>query len=289
MFKERGYNSWVVIVLSYIFTTVGILLAALALEGFLIPNKIIDGGITGISIILSYITKPSVSFFIIIINIPFIIFGLKNLGKEFLIRCTYSMGLFSILLQIFSEISPITNDVLLATVFGGMLLGIGVGFVIRYGACLDGVEIIAILINKTSSFSVGQVILLINLAIYLVAGIVFGWDRALYSMMTYFITFKIIDIVAEGLEQAKAAMIITNHGDEIANTIYKRLGRTVTFIEGEGLISGKKVVLYVVVTRIELRELKKIVEKDDISAFMTITDVSEIVGHHIKQNGKINT
>ena len=106
--------------------------------------------------------------------------------------------------------------------------------------------------------------------------------------MTYFITYKIIDIVSEGLEQAKAALIITNYGEEIATSIYKRLGRTVTFIEGEGLISGKKVVLYVVVTRIELRELKKIVEDDDVSAFMTITDVSEIVGQHIKDKESLN-
>ena len=105
--------------------------------------------------------------------------------------------------------------------------------------------------------------------------------------MTYFITYKIIDIVSEGLEQAKSALIITNHGDEIANSIYKKLGRTVTFIEGEGLISGKKVVLYVVVTRIELRELKKIIEDDDVSAFMTITDVSEIVGQHIKKKDSV--
>ena len=176
--------------------------------------------------------------------------------------------------------------VIVTRYFGGILLGIGVGFVIRYGACLDGVEIVAILINKKTSFSVGQVILLVNLVIYIVAGIIFGWDRALYSILTYTITFKIIDMVSEGLEQAKSALIITNHGDEIARTIYKKLGRTVTFIEGEGLISGKKVVLYVVVTRIELRELKRIVEEDDISAFMTITDVSEIVGNHIKnKNG----
>ena len=130
---------------------------------------------------------------------------------------------------------------------------------------------------------------MVNLIIYIVAGVLFGWDRALYSIMTYFITFKIIDIVSEGLEQAKAALIITNHGDDIANTIYKRLGRTVTFIEGEGLISGKKVVLYVVVTRIELRELKKIVEEDDLSAFMTITDVSEIVGNHIKDKSGLES
>ena len=287
MFKNKEYNSWVVTVLSYMFITIGILLASLALEIFLIPNRIIDGGITGISIILSFLTNINLSIFIIVINIPFLLLGFKHLGKNFLIRTTFAMIIFSFLLEQFKQVDVVTNDVLLATVFGGILLGIGVGFVIRYGACLDGVETIAILINKKTSFSVGQVILLVNLVIYMVAGIVFGWDRALYSIMTYFITYKIIDIVSEGLEQAKSALIITNHGDEIANSIYKKLGRTVTFIEGEGLISGKKVVLYVVVTRIELRELKKIIEDDDVSAFMTITDVSEIVGQHIKKRDSV--
>ena len=223
------------------------------------------------------------------LNVPFLLLGFRHLGKNFLIQSTVAMALFSVLLEIFKQVDVVTNDVLLATVFGGILLGIGVGFVIRYGACLDGVETVAILINKKTSFSVGQVILLVNLVIYMVAGILFGWDRALYSIMTYFITYKLIDIVSEGLEQAKAALIITNNSEEIARSIYKKLGRTVTFIEGEGLISGKKVVLYVVVTRIELRELKKIVEADDVSAFMTITDVSEIVGQHIKSKEKLNT
>lgn len=288
MFRNKEYSSWVVTVLSYAFITIGILLAALALEVFLIPNKIIDGGITGISIILSFLTKINLSIFIVVINIPFLLLGFKYLGKNFLIQASFSMILFSLLLEVFKNVDVVTHDVLLATVFGGILLGIGVGFVIRYGACLDGVETIAILINKKTSFSVGQVILLVNLVIYMVAGLIFGWDRALYSIMTYFITYKIIDIVSEGLDQAKAAFIITNHGDEIATSIYKKLGRTVTFIEGEGLISGKKVVLYAVVTRLEVRELKKIVEVDDVSAFMTITDVAEIVGQHIKDKESLN-
>ncbi len=289
MFKHKEYNSCVVVILTYMFMTIGILLAAIALEVFLIPNKIIDGGITGVSIILSFLTNINLSIFIIILNVPFLLLGFRHLGKNFLIQSTVAMALFSVLLEIFKQVDVVTNDVLLATVFGGILLGIGVGFVIRYGACLDGVETVAILINKKTSFSVGQVILLVNLVIYMVAGILFGWDRALYSIMTYFITYKLIDIVSEGLEQAKAALIITNNSEEIARSIYKKLGRTVTFIEGEGLISGKKVVLYVVVTRIELRELKKIVEADDVSAFMTITDVSEIVGQHIKSKEKLNT
>ena len=253
MFKHKEYNSWVVVILTYMFMTIGILLAAIALEVFLIPNKIIDGGITGVSIILSFLTNINLSIFIIILNIPFLLLGFRHLGKNFLIQSTVAMALFSVLLEIFKQVDVVTNDVLLATVFGGILLGIGVGFVIRYGACLDGVETVAILINKKTSFSVGQVILLVNLVIYMVAGILFGWDRALYSIMTYFITYKLIDMVSEGLEQAKAALIITNNSEEIARSIYKKLGRTVTFIEGEGLISGKKVVLYVVVTRIELR------------------------------------
>ncbi|MFQ7523604.1 MAG: YitT family protein [Terrisporobacter sp.] len=289
MFKHKEYNSCVVVILTYMFMTIGILLAAIALEVFLIPNKIIDGGITGVSIILSFLTNINLSIFIIILNVPFLLLGFRHLGKNFLIQSTVAMALFSVLLEIFKQVDVVTNDVLLATVFGGILLGIGVGFVIRYGACLDGVETVAILINKKTSFSVGQVILLVNLVIYMVAGILFGWDRALYSIMTYFITYKLIDMVSEGLEQAKAALIITNNSEEIARSIYKKLGRTVTFIEGEGLISGKKVVLYVVVTRIELRELKKIVEADDVSAFMTITDVSEIVGQHIKSKEKLNT
>ena len=260
--------------LSFLLITLGATLAALALEIFLVPNNIIDGGIIGISIMISYITKVKLSILTFVLNIPFLILGYKQLGKSFLIKAAYAMLVFSILLEQFKPVPELTNDILLATVFGGLLLGIGVGFVIKFGACLDGTEVVAILINKKTSFSVGQVVMFLNFCIY---------STSLYSILTYFITFKIIDMVSEGFEQAKAAMIITNHGEEIANSIYKHLGRTVTMLEGEGLISGKKVVLYAVVTRIEIPELKRIVAADDYSAFVTITDVNEIVGKHIKK------
>ncbi len=269
--------------LSFLLITLGATLAALALEIFLVPNNIIDGGIIGISIMISYITKVKLSILTFVLNIPFLILGYKQLGKSFLIKAAYAMLVFSLLLEQFKPVPELTNDILLATVFGGLLLGIGVGFVIKFGACLDGTEVVAILINKKTSFSVGQVVMFLNFFIYSTSGLLFGWDRALYSILTYFITFKIIDMVSEGFEQAKAAMIITNHGEEIANSIYKHLGRTVTMLEGEGLISGKKVVLYAVVTRIEIPELKRIVAADDYSAFVTITDVNEIVGKHIKK------
>lgn len=269
--------------LSFLLITVGATLAAIALEIFLVPNNIIDGGIIGISIMVSYITKIKLSVLTFVLNIPFLILGYKQLGKSFLIKAAYAMIVLSLLLEELKPVPELTNDVLLATVFGGLLLGIGVGFVIKFGACLDGTEVVAILINKKTSLSVGQVVMFLNFFIYSTAGFLFGWDRALYSILTYFITFKIIDMVSEGFEQAKAAMIITNHGEEIANSIYKHLGRTVTMLEGEGLISGKKVVLYAVVTRIEIPELKRIVAADDYSAFVTITDVNEIVGKHIKK------
>jgi uncharacterized membrane-anchored protein YitT (DUF2179 family) len=124
---------------------------------------------------------------------------------------------------------------------------------------------------------------LINIVIYCVAGFLFGADRAMYSLLTYFITFKVIDLVEEGMEQAKSVMIITNEGQQMADTIYNRLGRTVTMMDGSGLISGKKAVLYCVVTRIELHEIRRIIKDADYSAFVTISDVSEIVGKHIKK------
>lgn len=269
-------------ILPYIAITVGTAAAAFALEEFLIPSTILDGGIMGISIILGQVFKRGISLFVIVLNLPFLILGFKQLGWRFFVRGVYCMLLLAGLLELFKDIPPITNTELLAVVFGGVILGFGVGTVIRYGGCLDGTEIVAMLLSKKVGFSVGQIIFSINIAIYAAAGILFGWDRALYSLLTYFISFKVIDMVEIGMEQAKAVMIITNEGRNIADELYKELGRTCTLLEGEGLISGKKVVLYCVVTRIELSEVKRIVNEDDESAFVTVTDVSEIIGKHIK-------
>lgn len=260
----------------------GALFVAISLGNLLIPNSILDGGINGVSIMLGYLTDIPISIFIVVINIPFLIFGLKKFNSEFFVRCLFAMVLMSLLLVYFESLPRITDDLLLATVFGGLLLGIGVGIIIRYGGCLDGTEIIALLISKKTSFSVGQVILSFNIFIYAMAGFLFSWDRALYSLLTYFITFKVIDMVAEGLEQAKAAVIITCQGREIAKDIYNKLGRTVTIIDGKGLLTGDTVILYSVITRIEVAQLKKIVAYDDRQAFVTFSDVTEVVGRHVK-------
>lgn len=273
--------------MSFIMLTIGAVLAAYSLESFLIPNTILDGGVTGISIIISKLTMLPVSVLVLLLNIPFVYLGFKNLGKGFLIRTIYSMVVFSFSLSIFQYFEALTSSMLLATVFGGILLGVGVGLVIHFGGCVDGTESIALIVSKKTSLSVGQVVLLFNLVIYAVAGFFFGLDRAMYSLLTYFITFKVIDFVSEGFEQVRAALIITNKGTDLSKEIYRRLGRTVTTIRGKGLISGEKEVLYCVLTRIEVYELKRIAEEMDESVFITILEVSDLIGQHIKSTQKI--
>lgn len=281
--KSKKYQ----VLVSFIMLTVGSILSAYALETFLIPNTILDGGVTGISIIISKLTKIPLSLLVLLLNIPFIYIGYRNMGIGFLVRTIYSMVLFSISLSYFSSLEEVTHQILLATVFGGAILGIGVGLVIHFGGCIDGTESVALVISKKTPLSVGQVVLLFNLVIYLAAGLIFGIDRALYSLLTYFITFKVIDFVSEGLDQEKAALIITEKGTDMADEIFKRLGRTVTKLKGKGFITGEKEVLYCVLTRIEVYELKKICQEMDQSSFITILEVSEIIGEHIKSNKKV--
>ena len=280
-------NNYLKMFINFFLLTFGAILAACALETFLIPNTILDGGVVGISIIINKLSNFPLGLLVVILNIPFIYVGFKNLGKMFLIRALYSMILFSISLEVFKDLHSFTEDMLLATVYGGLLLGIGVGIIIRCGGCVDGTESVAIVISKKTNFSVGQIVMCFNIIIYSVAGFLFGFDRALYSLLTYFITFKVIDFVSEGLEQAKAALIVTSKGTHLSNEIYKRLGRTTTTIKGKGLISGEKEVMYCVLTRVEIFELKRIVEEMDESAFVTILEVSDIIGNHIKSTNKI--
>ena len=273
-------------VISYIIITIGALIAAFAIDTLLIPNTLLDGGVTGISMVISKLSGISLSILVLIINIPFVLIGYKHLGKYFLARTIYGMIFFSLFIKLLEIIEPITNEMLLATVFGGALLGIGVGLVIRFGGCVDGTESVALVLTKKLNLSVGQIILIFNLIVYTVAAFLFGIDRALYSILTYFITFKMIDLVSTGLEQTKSAIIITDKGKELAREIYNKLGRTTTMMEGKGLLSGDKEILYCVLTRIEIYELKKIVSEMDESAFISIGEVTDIIGNHIKSYSK---
>lgn len=286
--KKIKINNLIKTIIEFLGMSTGAALAAFALEEFLVPNSILDGGINGVSIIINKLTGLRLGILIFVLNIPFLYIGYKNLGKRFLIKSLYSMTLFSLLVEIFEEAPMVTDEIILALVYGGVILGLGVGLIIKCGGCVDGTESLAIVLSKKASLSVGQIVLIFNLVIFAVAGFFFGVDRALYSLLTYFITYKVIDLVSEGLEKGKAVMIISEAGDVIATEVYKRLGRTCTFLEGSGLITGKKSVLYVVVTRIEISELRRIVDEEDESAFVTVSDVSEIIGKHIKSTKELN-
>ncbi|MBR1742671.1 MAG: YitT family protein [Lachnospiraceae bacterium] len=263
--------------------TVGAVLAAFAIEEFLVPCTILDGGLIGVGIIIHQLADVPLSILTIVLNVPFLLFGTKKLGIAFIGKAIYAMIIFSVFLEVFAPLANATQEYILAVCFGGVILGVGVGLVIRFGGCLDGTETVAILLNRKFNFQVGRTVLLINVLIYSAAGIIFGLDRAMYSLLTYIITSKIVDYVETGLDQAKALMIITDEGAKIAEEIYRELGRTVTMLEGEGLVSGKKVVLYCVINRFELFQLKQVIQSVDASAFITVSDVSEIIGKHIKK------
>lgn len=275
--------------LSLILITVGAIMAAAALELILIPNSMIDGGMNGVSIILNTLFGGSLGAIIFIVNLPFLILGYHYLGKRFIFKAGYGMILFSVLLEVFNTFDPLIDDILLATIYGGILLGVGCGLIIKEGGCLDGTEIVAILVHRQKSVTVGQVVFCFNVFIYGVAIFILGAERALYSLLTYFISYKIIDMVSDGINSAKAVFIITDNGKEIANKVLTELGRTVTVLNGQGFISrdGKKI-LYTVITRFEVSILKDILNDVDESAFVTVFDVSEIIGNHIKKTPTVN-
>lgn len=277
-------NKKISLFFDFVMLTIGAAIAAFAIEEFLVPSTILDGGMIGVSIMINNLTHVPLSILVILFNVPFFIIGSRKMGVKFVVKSVYAMVIFSVFLEVFAPWVNATEELLLAVCFGGVILGIGVGIVIRFGGCLDGTETVAIMLNRKFKFPVGRTVLIFNIIIYVIAGILFGFDRAMYSLLTYFITSKVLDLVENGLDQEKAAMIITDESRDIAQKIYEYLGRTVTMLEGEGLISGKKVVLYCVLTRLEIYELKRIIKSIDASAFVVVSDVSEIIGNHIKKN-----
>lgn len=274
-------------ILHFLMITVGTFVYSVALEMFLVPNLVLDGGLTGISLMINYQTGILLGLLTFLLNIPFVVLGWRMLGLRFAGSYLYAMILLSGFTALLHDVAPVTDNELLSVVFGGILLGIGVGLVIKGGACLDGTELLAMLCSKRLPVSVGQVILFLNLVIFSVAACLFGIDRALLSLLTYIIASKLIDMVETGFNEAKQTIIICNDGATIATEIYEKLGRTMTILDAHGLISGKKDMMYCVITRLELMELRRIVEKYDGSAFITVSDISEIIGDHIKKTSKV--
>ncbi|RYL93033.1 YitT family protein [Sporolactobacillus sp. THM7-4] len=263
---------------------VGVMLEAVALEVFLVPNRIIDGGVVGISIMLAHLSGWALGLFLVLINLPFFLIGYKQMGKTFTITSIGGVALLAILTALFSPIPRFTDDLLLAAVFGGIIMGIGVGLVIRNGGSSDGTEILAVLLNEKTPFSVGEVVMFMNIFILGSAGFVFGWNFAMYSLIAYFVAFKMIDITTTGLESSKAVWIISDYHEEIGDALNDRLGRGVTYLNGEGAYTGNdKNVIFTVISRLEEAKVKNIVDSIDKHAFLAISDIHDVKGGRFKK------
>ncbi len=262
----------------------GAILVSIGLEIFLIPNKLIDGGVVGISIIAAYLTEWPVGVFLFLLNLPFLIVGYKQIGKTFALSTLAGVTVMSIGTTLLHPVDPITYEPFLAAIYGGFFLGIGVGLVIRYGGSLDGTEIVAILINRKSSFSVGEVVMFLNIFILGSAGFIYGWDQAMYSLIAYYIAYKMIELTIEGFNESKSVWIISDKHKDIGDALLARLGRGVTYLNGEGGYSGDdKKVIFTVVTRLEEAKLKEIVEDHDDSAFLAIGNIHDVKGGRFKK------
>ncbi|SIT89238.1 YitT family protein [Edaphobacillus lindanitolerans] len=274
-------------VAQFIMITIGAVIAAIGLQLFLVPNAILDGGVIGLSIIFSEMTPISLSIFIILLNIPFLFLGYKRLGLKFTIEALYGIVVLSIATKFFEQFEVVTQDLFLSTIIGAVVLGVGVGLVIRTGGALDGTEILAILISKRRSISVGQIVMIMNVFIFTLAGLlVFTWETTFYSMITYFIASKVIDMVVEGLDESLSVMIISDKADELAHGFFKQIGRGVTFLRGEGAFTNdQKKVIYTVVDRLEMAQLRTVLRNVDPDAFVVVQRVNEISGSNFEKEG----
>lgn len=267
---------------------VGAAIAAIGLEAFLVPNSLTDGGVVGVSIIASEVFNMPIGVFLVLVNIPFIYLGYKKLGKLFAVASSFGIAMLAGLTTLLHHDYIATTDPLLAAVFGGVVVGAGVGFVIRYGGTMDGTEIIAILADKKLPFSVGEVIMFINIFILGTAGFVFGWDKAMYSFVAYFVAYRVIDITVEGLDESKSAWIVSTQHQKLGAAIQAELGRKVTYVEGQRATGhDSDGMILTVISRIEEQKLKDILHRYDPNAFVVISSVHEVMGKNYLPKSRV--
>lgn len=265
----------------------GVFSAAFGFKGFLLTNHFIDGGSTGISLLIAQLTRFELYQLIIIVNIPFIYMAYKVVGKSFALKTSIAIVALSIILALI-EFPNITDDNLLVAIFGGFFLGAGIGLAVRGGAVIDGTEVLAIYLSKKLGTTIGDIIIIINVLIFSAAAYLLSIEIALYSMITYLAASKTLDFVIEGIEEYNGITIISDNNDEIKDMIINKLGRGVTVYAGKGGFGKKgenesKDILYTVVTRLELSKLNTELEKIDPEAFITISRIKNIKGGKVKK------
>lgn len=287
----RGYRELLIsvrrLIKDFILITIGIFSAAFGFKGFLLTNHFIDGGATGISLLISALTNIQLYILIICVNIPFIILGYKVMGREFAIKTALAIAGLALVLATVS-FPDVTKDNLLVAVFGGFFLGAGIGFAVRGGAVIDGTEVLAIFLSKKFGTTIGDIIIIINVIIFSTASYFLGIEIALYSMITYLSASKTLDFFVEGIEEYIGVTIVSSHSEEIRQMIINKMGRGVTVYSGKrgyGKHGETKDVeiIYSVITRLELNKMNTEIEKIEPNAFVVMNSVKDTKGGMIKK------
>lgn len=267
--------------------SMGIGSAAFGLESFLLPNKFIDGGATGISLLVSEITTLPLSVIILLVNIPFLVLGFNVIGKQFALKAAVAISCLAIVLATV-HFPEITHDKLLVAVFGGFFLGAGIGFSVRGGCVLDGTEVLAIYISRKTGTTIGDIIIIINILIFSAAAYFLSIETALYSMLTYLAASKTLDFVIEGIEEYTGVTIVSTHSEEIRLMITETLGRGVTIYKGKRGYgkhgnTNEIEIIFTVITRLEISRMNSEIEKIDPNAFVVMNSIKDTKGGMIKR------
>lgn len=274
----RKFFSWQLIKY-FLGIILGSTIVSVSINTLIIPNDIADGGITGIAIILHYLFNWPVSWAVLLLNLPLFFLGMRIVGRNFLVLSVLGVGVLSATLSLTTYLPALTHDTLLAAISGGVLTGIGMGIIFRSRGSLGGTDILAILLTRKTSFSVGQILLGIDAVIFLCAAILFEPEMAMYAMIYMFIATRVVDLVQEGLSLSKSVLVVTSQPYKIAEDIMAKLERGVTLFQAIGAFSGEeKQVVYCVINRSELSQIKQIVREQDPRAFLAVSEVPEVVG-----------
>ena len=277
---------------SIFYIVAGVFCAAISLEVFMLPNKFLDGGVTGIAIIANLQFGINLNLLLVVINIPFLYLGWKKIGKTFAVQSTFSVFLLVAVLE-FLSIGPITNDLVLSAVFGGILMGLGIGLIIRGGGLIDGFEVITEFVQKNSPLSASEITVFLNSLIMLFAALFFGIEPAMYSILTYFTAIKMTDYVVEGFEEYTALTIISREEEKVKELIVKEFGKAISVYKGERgylpetfHIKHPCDIIMTVVTRLEVHRMKEAIQTIDPKAFFYVQTIKEVKGGVVKRVGK---
>lgn len=275
--------------LDTVFILLGVVAAAFGLESFLLPNHFIDGGVTGISLLLAEMTGWSLSLLLALVNIPFLVLARLVIGRRFAVKTALAIGLLALVL-VFVEFPEVTNDKLLVAVFGGFFLGTGIGLSMRGGSVLDGTEVLAIFLSRSVGAKVSDWVIIINVFIFGVAAYILSMEQALYSVLTYLVAMKALDFIIDGVEEYTGVTIISRESEAVRHALVEEMGTGVTIYQGRGGYrtseEGEQIdIIYTVITRLEISKLNRLTLDVDPRAFITMTSINDTRGGMVKRKG----